>query len=209
MIEEIGPHRVRVGDLQSGIGDLMHGERADLVYSDPPWGDGNHRYWMTSLRKDTGITVESPGYQAFLDSFFSAALTYGRGTVVVEYGVRWQGALVDIAAAHGLRNVAVAETRYRSGAKYLPMRVLLFRSGPDSPNDGQFAAALEGSYGIDTVQRVICMFAGPGSIVLDPCCGKGLMARATARVGARFRGNEINPKRAAVTIRALRTLEPR
>ena len=84
MIEEIGPHRVRVGDLQSGIGDLMHGERADLVYSDPPWGDGNHRYWMTSLRKDTGITVESPGYQAFLDSFFSAALTYGRGTVVVE-----------------------------------------------------------------------------------------------------------------------------
>lgn len=37
-------------------------------------------------------------------------------------------------------------------------------------------------------------------IVLDPCCGKGYTARAAVAHGLTFRGNELNPERAAVTV---------
>lgn len=44
--------------------------------------------------------------------------------------------------------------------------------------------------------------------VFDPCCGKGYTARAAVAAGMKFRGIELNPKRAAVTIGWLSRREP-
>jgi predicted methyltransferase len=41
--------------------------------------------------------------------------------------------------------------------------------------------------------------------VFDPCCGKGYTARAAVASGMMFRGIELNPKRAAVTVEWLRS----
>jgi len=55
----IGPHKVNCGSLTSPeLDSMLAGERVDILYSDPPWGDGNLAYWQTMNRKMTG--AETP-----------------------------------------------------------------------------------------------------------------------------------------------------
>ena len=73
MITEIGPHRLRHGNLHDGIGDLMLGERADIVYADPPWGPGNLKFWQTMNHKMTGAEPLPTDIDAFLDCVLATA----------------------------------------------------------------------------------------------------------------------------------------
>ena len=50
------------------------------------------------------------------------------------------------------------------------------------------------------VVRAVRVVLVPGGVVLDPCCGKGFTARAAVAAGMRFRGVELNPARAEVTV---------
>jgi hypothetical protein len=52
---------------------------------------------------------------------------------------------------------------------------------------------------IKMTKRVLESVAKPGALVFDPCCGKGMTAKAAHFHDMRFAGVELNPKRAAVT----------
>jgi 16S rRNA G966 N2-methylase RsmD len=52
MITDIGIHRVQHGDIMNGLDELMEGDKADFIYSDPPWGQGNLTYWQTMNKKN-------------------------------------------------------------------------------------------------------------------------------------------------------------
>ena len=41
MIYNIKNHKVQNADIMQGIDNLMLNEKADFIYSDPPWGQGN------------------------------------------------------------------------------------------------------------------------------------------------------------------------
>ncbi len=46
----IGKHTVSNEDVQAvNFSELLGGEKAHILYTDPPWGDGNMKYWCTSF----------------------------------------------------------------------------------------------------------------------------------------------------------------
>lgn len=203
MIEQIGSHVVRHGDLMDGLAELMGEDRADVVYTDPPWGQGNLRYWQTMNTKMTGAQKKDIEFSAFLDTLFREISRYALGPVLMEYGTRWEKDIIRQAEKHGFGHFGQGVAQYVSGNRRLPLHLHLFGQIPLEVPDGYFQA-LEGTHGFETVRRAMTPFAVPGGIVLDPACGLGLTARAARETGMRFRGNEINDQRLEKTKRVLR-----
>ena len=200
MIKEIGHHRVRCGNLLDGIDDLMSGDIADLIYSDPPWGDGNLKYWETMRMKMTGSTERRDNpLDKFFDALFSVIKKYARNVVLIEYGKKWESQLIDLATTAGLQHHKTIETLYKSGSKMLPMHLHVFsKHGLIIPED--FENMVHHTHGWDTILNATKAFSVQGGILLDPCCGLGYSARVAMTHGMRFRGNELNPVRLAKTI---------
>tara|TARA_R110000737_G_scaffold166014_1_gene193262 strand:+ start:891 stop:1076 length:186 start_codon:yes stop_codon:yes gene_type:complete len=57
MIYKIGEHTVRHGDIHNEIeiNELTQNIKANIFYSDPPWGSGNLKYWDTMNKKQNNI----------------------------------------------------------------------------------------------------------------------------------------------------------
>lgn len=206
MVEQIGPHRVRCGDVTDGlvIDQLMQGERADIMYTDPPWGDGNVRYWATKNRKDTGQRIVPVSNSSLLDAVFGIAERVVDRYLIVEYGIRWEGEIRARGVAAGFPNHTLVPVQYRSGSKLLPMHLHAF-TRPGVPLPAGYAADVTSSHGYDCVRRAFLSLGLPrGGVALDPCCGMGYTARAALEAGLRFRGNELNKVRLGKTIARLK-----
>ena len=181
--------RLLVGELTPERADLvLAGERADIVYSDPPWGPGNLAYWRTM----NGEKLR-PSWPDFLATFCAVAAGSVRpgGHVFVEMGMRWIDDLAAAMAAHGIPE------RKRWSVQYgKPLRPnMLWYSGPGASCDPS------GMSGEAMTTHVLQSVVRHGALVFDPCCGKGMTARCALRADMRFAGVEINPDRAAVTRR--------
>ena len=204
-VEHIGPHVVAVGDVQRGavksLVDVCDGELADIVYSDPPWGEGNLRYWRTQAGD-----AARPAWSEFVETWTSTVSAALRpdGPMFVEMGLRWEANFARALEAVGRPIRYRWETQYKAGKGLLP--VALLYSGPElrgdfnpSPLRGPAlpracvheAARAMGLLGLPAVFR---------GTVFDPCCGKGYTARAAVAAGMKFRGIELSPKRAGETI---------
>ena len=179
--------RVEIGELTlDRARRALDGQRADIVYSDPPWGPGNLMYWRTH----NGET-ERPSWQSFIVNFcrvVEKATTPG-AHVFVEMGNRWVDELADAMLRCGFPE----RDRWRCfyGNPKLPNT--LWYSGPGTTTDPS------GMSGVAMTRRALEGVAKPGALVFDPCCGKGMTARCAVRLGMRFAGVELNPRRAAVT----------
>lgn len=163
-------------------------ELADIIYSDPPWGPGNLMYWRTH----NGET-RRPDWATFLSTFCSIVRSSVRpgGHVFVEMGLRWVDDLAEAMRRVGFRESARFGCLYGPASKRLPN--VLWYSGPGTKTDPS------GMYGVAMTRRALEGVAAPGALVFDPCCGKGMTARCALRLGMRFAGVELNPRRAAVT----------
>jgi hypothetical protein len=164
---------------------------AHALYSDPPWGPGNLRYWRTMNKQNVMVN-----WPAFLVSF-STICAQVQGPCWVEMGVRWEGELQQALEQQGISVRHRWDVLYRGGSKLLPNVLLLaLRKGdelsftPGDPGDRRGAAlplwALSHHLTVDQT-------------VIDPCCGKGYTAAAAKKIGATFHGSELNPDRLAVT----------
>jgi hypothetical protein len=179
-----------LSNLDIVASDLPFG-RVDAVYSDPPWGGPNLKFWRTH-NGQTGHPVDWGG---FLERFFVHCKRHcPGGPWYIETGVRFVSDLVN---ASPLPFVAKLDCRYKAGSKWLPNVLLAF----GSPFPAQ-ALREEDRYGIKLVRWCLSEIA-PGSTVLDPCCGLGLTARACLTHGLAFCGNELNPKRLERTRKVL------
>lgn len=193
MIKDIGPHRLRHGDIMDGIDDLMGTERAAIMYCDPPWGEGLLKFFATLNRKQTGEYKEPPTLEKFLLALFGIASKYVEKFLLIEYGVMWRDRIQAQGIAAGFYPHGIVDLRYSGG--HLDLH-LFARKGVEYPPG--FAEAVQGSAGYDTLRRAIPPLAaivGPGAIILDPCCGMGYTARAALDSGLAFRGNELNRAR--------------
>lgn len=164
----------------------LGGEKADLVYSDPPWGPGNLMYWRTHNKE----TVR-PSWETFLDTFVSVVSESVKtgGHIFVEMGVRWVDELAHVMRSHGISESSRWNCLY--GNPKLPN--VLWYSGPGCRTDPS------GMSGVKMTHTALSGVATKGALVFDPCCGKGMTARCSIRLGMRFAGVELNPKRAEVT----------
>jgi predicted methyltransferase len=199
MIYEIGRHKVRHGDVheQAEISKLTMGVKADIFYSDPPWGAGNIKYWDTMNKKMNGITESTGNFNVdiFLGVVLDNAMKHTDGWVVIEYGKRWVDKVKAMAKERGLVYCGQVETLY-SGTNV--MEIIFFRTDSAQPID------LTGIYhltGYKCVKEIFKLLKPTdGGIGMDLCCGMGYTAQACIDNGLQFVGNELNKKRLDKTI---------
>lgn len=203
MITQIGSHKTKCGNLIDGIDDLMGSEKADVIYSDPPWGQGNLSYWETIRLRQTGATERRDNdLFKFLDMFFLSAQKYAKNVLLAEYGIKWREMFLGTAKGFGFQNNVTIRTLYKSGAKVLPMELHVLSKTPVNLPPG-YVESVTDTQDMDTVKNAVKPFVAPGGILLDPCCGMGFSARTALHYGMVFRGNELNSSRLAKTNRVL------
>jgi tRNA G10 N-methylase Trm11 len=194
MADKVRSERPRIvwnlSNLDIMESDLPFG-RVDAVYSDPPWGGPNLKYWRTH-NGQVGHPVDWGG---FLGRFFYHCKKHcPNGPWYVETGVRF---IEDLVKASPLCLSGFRECRYKAGSKWLPNVLLAFgHQFPAQPLPG------EDRYGVKLVRWCLSEIEA-GSSVLDPCCGLGLTAKACVTHGLNFYGNELNPKRLERTRKVL------
>lgn len=193
----IGPHKVTCGSLISlAVDAMLAGERVNVLYSDPPWGDGNLTYWQTMNRKMTGAMVPQVKHSELYDRILQLISRYVDGFVFIETGLRWREYVTDRLRGAGLVNLSAHSLKYMSGSKQLENVLIAAGTSPAY----RFNFDPSPYKGAETSRRVIASVATPGGIVLDPCCGMGYSARAAVAAHMKFRGNELNRKRLEKTI---------
>lgn len=194
-----GRHRLLAGATSaSTLASLMRGELADVLYSDPPWGEGNAKYWRTHARVPC---PSAPWLEVKSGLREALALVRPGAPVWIEMGERWVDEIVTLLHVAGFDVSRHWTTRYRSGGELLPCALLY--SGPElpasfDPSDLRGAALPRRCLAASVLPR--------GSRVLDPFCGKGYTARAAQVNGLRFRGLELNPHRLGYTEQWLRRM---
>lgn len=202
-IEQIGPHVLRHGDVMDGIGGLMGNDTAQIVYSDPPWGAGNLKYWQTMNHKMTGAPRRAVNYERFLNQIFTIAKTYAEQFFFLEYGVGWREDITIMGKRYGFINNGIVPLKYKSGSRWLPLDIHLFTKLPHR-FDAEYRRALKLTADMNTLRAAVGPVARPGHIILDPCCGMGYTAQIALETGMIFRGNEINARRLEKTKNRLR-----
>lgn len=203
MIFNVGQHRVRHGDINDpALDTFLGGTMADIFYSDPPWGEGNLKYWNTMNRKMNGAVPEAKVLQVapFLDRVLSLAAQHTNGWVVIEYGQRWTEMVKNLAEEKGLFHCGTVTAVY--GSTNLPLDILVFHTAGVRPIN---LAPIRNLKGYACVKAVFKLLApAEGGIGMDLCCGMGYTARACVDNGLTFVGNELNFTRLQETLKKLR-----
>lgn len=196
MISVIGKHKVKHGNIMDGIADLMLGDKADFIYSDPPWGQGNLRYWQTMNNKMTGAEKRDVIYDDFLNNFFNIVSTYAKDKVVIEYGCQWNEDIKKMAIQHGFRHNGSTVCYYRAGSVMRPCDLHFLSKTSDITLTDQFKEDCTKLQDLALVEYIFNYLNIPyDGICLDPMCGMGFTAQAAVNRGLRFFGNELNAKR--------------
>ena len=199
---EIGKHIVSNEDVQNvDFNKLLEGSKAHILYTDPPWGDGNMKYWCTLNKRHTGQEIEAMSYKTLIKIIKDMIKNHVDGYVFLETGNQWlDETLEDIKDV--IYNQKVYSLRYKSGSKLLTNPVIVGTTNPNLvlPN----LDALEGAIDEDSLKIAIPLLAKEGAILLDPTCGMGNSARSAIQNKMRFVGNEFNSKRLEKTIKSLK-----
>ena len=205
MIFNIGPHKVQCQDIMLGLSSLMLNDMADFVYSDPPWGQGNLKYWQTINKRHTGIEVNDIQYNDFLPRFFHILKTYVKDVAVIEYGKKWRDDIKFMVSFYGFKHHGCCESLYKSGSKLYPLDIHLISKSGDHCMTNDFINGCYELRGLKLVKHAFEYYCPPNAkIVLDPMCGMGYTAQAAKDMGLIFRGNDLNQKRLNKTIERLK-----
>lgn len=207
MITKIGKHKVQRSDVMLGIDELMGSSQADFLYSDPPWGQGNLKYWQTINKRHTGREKTDIDYAKFLPFYFEMAYKHIKDLAVIEYGVGWRGDVVLTSQTAGFTHHGIFTSRYGSAAKLLPLDVhIISKSGNFNMRDKHYFSKkcyeLRGQYLVNFIFDYL--LPNKAKSVLDPMCGMGYTAQAAINKGLKFYGNELNEKRLQKTIDRLK-----
>jgi len=206
MITEIGRHKVKCGDIMSGIDDLMANRQADFVYSDPPWGQGNLRYWQTINKRHTGRERNDIDYEEFLPHYFHLVSKHVKDVCVIEYGVSWRSDAIKVANDAGFKHMGVFTSLYQA-SKLLPLDVHVFSKSGNVVIPPNFKEKCLELRGLPLVKYIFsAMLPKNAKMVLDPMCGMGYTAQSTIDSGLAFYGNELNEKRLGKTMTRLQKM---
>ena len=120
MILSIGPHRITNASIENIILDeMLCGVKVDILYSDPPWGDGNMKYWATLNKKMTGKSFTPLTYQSLINRIFDLVNKYVSGYVCIETGLRWEQQLISEMQSRGMSHIKSFLLHYQSGSKMI------------------------------------------------------------------------------------------
>lgn len=181
--------RLAVADLANGGVDtfesLLRGERADVVYSDPPWSPGNEKWW----RRHGGH--EPPrDYGELLRGWCACVVAADPIHVFVEQSVivEHRQLLLDAIRQHdGWRWPLQKTWTVCYGSPLRPNVLLHFGPEPCSTDPS-------GMHGNSMTRRALGGVPINGPIA-DPCTGLGMTSRMAHEYDVDFVGTELTPAR--------------
>ena len=189
MIEQIGKHTVSCASLETvDFGALMGGRKANVFFSDPPWGEGNTKYWNTMNKKMTGEDIPRITYNTLINKIVEIRRFNVDGYVFIATGLRFEQELIDLIKPY-VYNIRRQECLYNN--KTLKYVVISCATRPEL----FFDVDITKIYAYDIVNTCIKKVSKDGDIVLDPCCGLGYVAKSAVENNLIFIGNELNKKR--------------
>jgi DNA modification methylase len=203
---QIGNHVVYHADIVTDWHHINFSVQADIVYSDPPWGN-NLKYFHTLNNKDNNLQIPLLyDNDYFLRRFFDfiARWTKENAIYFIEYSLKQSEFIIELALSMGMKHVQSYTPLYKTGNTFLPLSLMVFTRG----NFIFHAPPLDlvnRSYGYATLKQVTSLMSiTKNHIVLDPCCGLGYSAKLALDNNAIFYGCELNLKRLSRTIKRLK-----
>ena len=192
--------------MKCNINVLLQNQNVNIMYSDPPWGEGNLKYWQTINYKMTGTERNPIDLELFLDKIFTIAKENVAEYVFIEYGTRWHQKIIALSKRYGLEHKMTVPLQYKGGGKMLPLDLhVMTKKGVSSKIfNEEWVESVTGTSGYASLRAVLKPFKNKGMSIIDPCCGMGYTARASIDYGMRFYGNELNLSRLEKTISKLR-----
>ncbi len=204
MITKIGLHKVQHGDVMKGLDHLMQLEKADLIYSDPPWGQGNLRYWKTINKRMTGEESADINFNDFISNFFELVTKYSKDKVILEYGCNWSDVIENAADRFGFKYNGKVIVYYKAGSAMRPCDIHFLSKNSELKLTEELASQCAKKQNLSLVDYIFkYLKVEKDQICLDPMCGMGFTAQAAMNNEMQFRGNELNKARLAKTIKRL------
>jgi len=181
-------HRISIRDIMiDDLDDLFKGEKAECLYSDPPWGLGNLKYWRT-MNEQKGHNVD---WINFLKRIKFLYERHVQGPLFIETGVRFED---DLAGVFGKPDAKYG-ILYGPGNKKLPNILLCWGAVPGKSPGGMT--------GFDVPYTALSSLPMIPKSVFDCCVGLGTTAKVCKKISAVCYANELNPKRAERTKKIL------
>lgn len=160
-------------------------EKADIMYSDPPWGLGNLKYWRTM----NGQNGHDVAWMEFLEQLRYLRDRHVAGGTYIETGLRYEKDLEKVFGAPS----AVYQIVY-SSKKFLNLLMCWGELPQKDPT---------GMSGMSVVNTVLQSLPHKPRSVFDPCVGLGNTAKGCKNIGAVCFANELNRKRMLRTAQIL------
>jgi hypothetical protein len=173
---------VTVHDVRDHLPAHMHG--VDMLYSDPPWNQGNVNSFVTKAGKTRYVR----SFAEFLDAYFAAVALVAPRVLYLEAGVKQLGDVMSRIPAD-FRFVENWPIRY-----YRKHPCCLIRAAMD------IAAPFDPTGMDDADIPLAAIQAEAPASVADLCTGRGLTLLAAHQCGLPFHGTELNRRRLAVAI---------
>lgn len=192
---QAGPHRLMCGDHEAGAMKALVDTvplPVSLVYTDPPWGRGNAKYWRTYAAKH-GVDYVDPNWPGLMDRLVWAVDALRPDAACIEMGQRWSA---EVARRLGTLPVSVHDATYRAGHKHLPNHLIVATQSPAHPLHG----AMPILHGAALTRWVFDTVAEPGGVVVDPFVGRGMTVRFADHAGMACYGVELCPHRLLATL---------
>lgn len=179
--------------------DILQGKKVNVLYTDPPWGDGLVKMFTTMAEKASGTHLRALSYQECLLEIKKIIDNHVEGFVFVETGVKWIPETLDI-LRDSLHNIRSFDVKYLSGGIWRPSKIIV----GSTSSEYKFIEDLTDRTDLDLVNTAVSHCYFEGGILLDPFCGLGLSARAALLNNMKFIGNELNIKRLEKTLKVLK-----
>lgn len=172
--------KVTVHDLRNPLPSFI--KNVDMIYSDPPWNQGNVNSFVTKA----GLTSYITDFDAFLDVIFNHITNIRPKVCYIEMGFQYVG---DIERRLHKLYPVIQKWEICYGSKNTLS--YLVRGGPVKA-DIDFTG-----YNDKDTPFIAVKYENPDTIY-DLCTGRGTTMAAAHQYNKRFYGTELHPNRLAV-----------
>lgn len=216
MLKIINNHIVQCSDIMKDQTKLieMIRNKVDILYCDPPWGDGMIKFFNTLRKKQTNTYSENlPHNKMFLQRLAVLTLESKAKFICIENGNKWSLETEEIFKSNGFFHVATINGYYDKPKKSMKVHLFLnLEQLEDKSNEfiksikEKFIKNCTDKSGFELVESVFFACMGTNlkeKTVFDLCCGFGMTAKIAKKHGMNFIGNEVNQKRLDKTIKVL------
>lgn len=192
-IIQIGVHKFKHGPFSLITDALVTDGSCDLIYTDPPWGDGLIKAFERLRIKKDGTPPSEPIMEVsnFLCNLFILCYRKAKNVMFVEYGNKWAKEVITAATKAGFKYGTTIQTYY---GNYKPHQIIIFYKN-QKPDFTYLDSIKKNGTGIKNTVKFMAEISSPflkaNDTVFDPCAGLGLTGRMARSLNCKFIGNEL------------------